>query len=113
VIEFVTKVSFRVHFVDFGNSEVVGLSNLRPFRSDFMRIPAQAIHCCLVGCKKIVGGAGGGSRGVAEQFRKLVENRQLIGIHRGMCRVDKTTVELVDTNGDMDVYIHVELKDRC
>lgn len=113
VIEIVTKVSFRVHFVDFGNSEAVGLSDLRPFRSDFMRIPAQAIHCCLVGCKKIVGGAGGGSRGVAEQFKKLVENRQLIGIHRGMCRVDKTTVELVDTNGDTDVYIHAELKDRC
>ena len=108
VVEFVTKTSFRVQFVDFGNLEVVGVSDVRPFKSDFMRISGQAIHCCLLGCEKMVGPGR-----VTERFKELaMVDRQLIAFHRGTCAVGKTLVELVDTNGDKDVYIHLQLKRR-
>ena len=118
VVEFFTKMSFRVHFVDYGNGEVVNVSNVRPFKRDFMHVPTQGIHCCLIGFEKSVGGGGGGGEGgggkssgaAAARFKGMVENRHLIAIHRGVSGEDKTVVELVDTSGDTDVYIHQQLE---
>ena len=102
VVEFLTQTSFRVHFVDYGNEEVVSVANVRAFKRDFMHVPAQAIHCCLIGFERSPGSA-------AARFKEMVENRHLIAIHRGESGV-KTVVELVDTSGDTDVYIHRQLK---
>ena len=98
--------SFRVRFVDYGNQEVVPVSELRPFKQEFQYIPAQAIHCCLVGFE------GGEAKEVrlVEKFRGLVENRRLIAMHRGVRSEGVTVVELVDTSTAQDVYIHKEMK---
>ena len=115
VVEFFTKMSFRVHFVDYGNGEVVNVSSVRPFKRDFMHVPSQGIHCCLIGFERSVGGGGGGGKSsgagaAAAQFKGMVENRHLIAIHRGVSGEDKAVVELVDTSSDTDVYIHQQLK---
>ena len=98
-----TLTSLGVHFLDYGNKEVVSVSNFRPFKRDFMHVPAQAIHCCLIGFERKSPGT------VAARFKGMVENQQLIAIHKGASGV-RTVVELVDTSGDTDVYIHRELK---
>ena len=91
--------SLGVHFLDYGNKEVVSVSNVRPFKRDFMHVPAQAIHCCLIGFERKIPGT------VAARFKGMVENQQLIAIHMGTSGA-KTVVALVDRIGDTDVYIH-------
>ena len=65
VVEFLIQTSFRVHFVDYGNEEVVSVANVRAFKRDFMHVPAQAIHCCLIGFEKSPGSA-------AASFKEMV-----------------------------------------
>ena len=106
VIHVPGKGSLRVHFLDYGNQEVLPLSELCPFKEEFQYLPAQAIRCCLVGYE------GGGVEGVelVRKFRGLVGNRQLVAVPKGMESVGVASVELVDTSTAEDVYIHKELK---
>ena len=65
-MELITKMLFRVHFIEYGYSHFVRLSSVRPIKLDFMHVPPQAIHCCLIGFEKTVG--GGGRRSLGRQL---------------------------------------------
>ena len=50
----ITKVlrsgaAFDVHYIDYGNNEVVSASQLRPLKPEFCRLPCQALKCRLNG----------------------------------------------------------------
>ena len=108
VTEILDQSSFRVQFVDFGNSEVTSISNLRPFQREFSHIPSQAVHCCLVGYET----SPTPHDKVIDHFKGLVglgRVCKLVAIHRGVIGCYQTVVELVDTRGEDDVYIHKEL----
>ena len=99
VVEVLSLSSFKVRFIDFGNSEGTDVTRIRPFTPEFMHIPAQAVHCCLSGFA--------GSYGNSDaSFRSMVEDRQMIAFNRGMSELHITQVELVDTSGTEDIYIH-------
>ncbi|XP_023246268.1 maternal protein tudor isoform X2 [Copidosoma floridanum] len=36
-----------VHFVDYGNAEAVGFDKIRQIEAEFLKLPAQAVHCRL------------------------------------------------------------------
>ena len=40
---------FFVHLVDYGDKEVISLSNLRPLTANFCQLPAQALKARLAG----------------------------------------------------------------
>ena len=106
VIHVPSPNSLGVHFIDYGNQEVVPVSELRPFKQEFQYLPAQAIRCCLVGFE----GRGAEEAELVRKFRVLVGNRQLVAVHKGVGSEGVATVELVDTSTAKDVYIHKELK---
>ena len=93
----------KVQFVDYGNEEIVDTNQLRPFQHHFKCLPAQAVHCQLVGFKVP-------APNLAEEFRSLVENKKLFAVKKDnvpgeLC----TSVELIDSTGDEDIYIHLKL----
>lgn len=49
VEESTSNETFKVQFVDYGNSEVVTLDKLRQISSTFLKLPFQAIQCWLSG----------------------------------------------------------------
>ncbi len=108
----------KVHFVDFGNSEYTTLANLRPFKRDFTHVPAQAVHCSLLGFddgSRVAEYSTTAGKETSELFKSLVGvgiNRQLVAMHRGVagggCHM--TIVELIDTSGSDDVFIHKALQ---
>ncbi len=108
----------KVHFVDFGNCECTALASLRLFKRDFTHIPSQAVHCCLLGFDEGAGVAKDRETGEAEvcqQFKSLVGlgvNRQLVAFNRGVGGGGSrlTIVELVDTSGSEDMFVHKSLK---
>lgn len=107
VTAFLPDGAVKVDFVDFGNSEWTTLARLRPFKREFIHVPSQAIHCCLLGFEGI-----GEIEEVCQLFTSLVVNRQLIAFHRGSAGNGglQTVIELVDTSGSDDVYIHKALQ---
>lgn len=76
-----------VCFVDYGYSEQVTLDKLRPPRSDLLRLPPQAVKCCL---NRVVQGNPG-----ADDFIKQILNREFV-------------VKIVEKKGDC---LGVELED--
>ena len=98
------ELKVKVQFIDYGNEEVVDIDQLRPFQHQFKCLPAQAVHCSLVGFKVP-------APNLAKEFRTLVENKQLFAavqkdsVPGELC----TSVELIDSSGDEDVYIHSKL----
>ena len=99
VIQMVGEGKVRVQFVDYGNEEVVDASQLKFFKHSFMGLPAQAIHCSLIGFKVA-------SPNVADVFNEMVENKQLVAVNKGVPGEIQTTVVLIDTSGDDDVFVH-------
>ena len=93
----------KVQFVDYGNEEIVDIDQLRPFQHHFKCLPAQAIHCSLVGFKVP-------APKLAEEFRSLVEHKKLVAVKKDSVPGELcTSVELIDSSGDEDIYIHSKL----
>jgi hypothetical protein len=49
VLEVVDHKNIKVHYVDFGNKEVIPVDRLRVLISEFQTQPIQAFECCLEG----------------------------------------------------------------
>ena len=46
-LQFKKTLMARIHFVDFGNTEWVPVSGIKPLLNMFFDLPAQAIRCSL------------------------------------------------------------------
>ena len=93
----------KVQFVDYGNEEIIDIDQMRPFQHHFKCLPAQAVHCSLVGYKVP-------APNLAEEFCSLVENKKLFAVKKDSVPGELcTSVELIDSAGDEDVYIHMKL----
>lgn len=75
----------EVHYIDYGNSDVIPLTDLRQLSSRFFSLPMLAIHCCL-------------DLPRVESFKENVEEKELkvkfLSTERG-----KWKVNLYDDNG--------------
>jgi hypothetical protein len=93
----------KVQFIDYGNEEIVEADQLLPFQHQFKCLPAQAVHCSLVGFKVP-------APDLAKEFRGLVEYKKLFAVKKdGVPGELCTSVELIDSAGEEDVYIHLKL----
>ena len=92
----------RVQFVDYGNEETMDASRLVPFKHSFMSLPSQAIRCSLVGFKVA-------TPSLKSKFVQMVENKKLIATNESTPGEDRTSILLIDTSGDDNVYVHDEL----
>ena len=84
----------RVFFVDYGNSEVTNVSNLRVITDEFMKLPTIAIRCCLSGIEE----ASCTSPEATARFEDLTGEKELCGKVVGF-KGDKCAILLVDPNG--------------
>ena len=66
----------EVTYVDFGNTEKIPSSNIRPIYAKFMTLPAQTFVCSLFDVKPQ--GSKDWSKGSIEEFSNLVLEQQLI-----------------------------------
>ena len=103
VVEVVGGGKVKVQFIDFGNEEVVECSQVRPFKHEFMGLPAQAIHCSLVGFKVP-------SPSLSSKFVEMVENKPLIAINKSVPGEVCRSVVLIDTSESDDLYLHTALQ---
>ena len=55
VVEVVSESKCKVHFVDFGNTELVDANFIQPLPDQFQCIPAQAVKVFLSGCSPLNG----------------------------------------------------------
>ena len=93
--------------MDYGNQEIVPITNIWPMKHELQLIPFIAVRCCLKEYEKSKSVPGP----VVQQFSNLVVNRHLqvrkINAHPPY---GSSVVELVDTNQAIDVVIHKALK---
>ena len=69
--------AFKVMFIDYGNKEVVKVSDVRPFLEQFSKVPAMAVHCTLARvCPP--GGGKTWNKEASEYVSKLVSSSFVI-----------------------------------
>ena len=49
IVEVVDSNGVRVHFVDYGNGELVSRDKVKILKPEFLEVPVQAVHCSLIG----------------------------------------------------------------
>lgn len=78
-----------VRFVDYGNSDVVLLSDVRPLDKKFLNVPMQAVHCCL------------DSQVDADTFHQQVDGRELKATFMSLKETMQWQVSLSDQGGKL------------
>ena len=66
----------EVHFVDYGNSEVMPLSNVKDIKREFMQLPTQGFKCAL---ESVLFGGGSWPQNVLDKFSELTADQELVG----------------------------------
>ncbi|XP_065177401.1 uncharacterized protein LOC135808177, partial [Sycon ciliatum] len=92
--------SFKVVFSDFGNSQVVSITNLRQLSPALVQQPAFAFRCVLAGFEDCVSSTF--YQSVCSALSKLVLEQQLQATQVGSCVLDGLAVpvcEIMDVNG--------------
>ncbi|NXD02933.1 TDRD1 protein, partial [Certhia familiaris] len=101
VTAYASEDTVLVDYMDYGNSDSLPLTRLRPIIPSLMDLPAQAIRCCLAGVKPPLGAWT--SEGIS-YLKKLVKDKVLT-----VKVVDKessrSVVELTDASGTPAVNI--------
>nr|XP_038036767.1 tudor domain-containing protein 1 isoform X1 [Anas platyrhynchos]XP_038036768.1 tudor domain-containing protein 1 isoform X1 [Anas platyrhynchos]XP_038036769.1 tudor domain-containing protein 1 isoform X1 [Anas platyrhynchos] len=94
VITYTSEDTVLVGYIDYGNSEVLQTTRLRPMTPKLMNLPAQAIRCTLAGVKPLT---GAWSSEAISLMKQLVKDKVLT-----VKVVDKesyrSVVELVDAS---------------
>ena len=80
--------AFEVHYIDYGNSEVVPSNQLRPLKLDFCQLPCQALKCRLNGSEVYTC-----SKEKQDMFSNLILNNEFSVLcasvsQEGSCAVD-------------------------
>ncbi|KFQ46384.1 Tudor domain-containing protein 1, partial [Nestor notabilis] len=108
VVAYVSEEAVMAEYIDYGNSEVLPLTRLRPVIPRLMDLPAQAIRCTLAGVKRPLG------EWTSEDIcfmKQLVEDKvftvKVVGKHS--CR---SVVELVDASVTPAINVSSHLIER-
>jgi Tudor domain len=100
---------YLVHLVDYGDKEVISLSNLRPLKPNFCQLPAQGLRARLAGVQP-----NDGYWGMEEVliFKELVDNKNLYSFVTRITADNVLLLHMIDTSADNDVIISRCLVDR-
>ncbi|KAH0623733.1 hypothetical protein JD844_006825 [Phrynosoma platyrhinos] len=92
----------QVLFVDYGNCEEVTLDNIRPISATFMKLPFQAIRCCLSGVKPV---NEEWTKEATTTFQKCIAGKKLQAKVVSLTN-NNAEVELIDNTTDSPVMIN-------
>ncbi|XP_019902243.2 tudor domain-containing protein 1 isoform X2 [Esox lucius] len=96
VLGYSSEEKVCVGYIDFGNSEEVELSRLRPINNELLALPTQAIPCALAGVRPT---AEDWSEEIVMMLKRMVCNRflrvEILGQREGMA-----LVALIDESSD-------------
>ncbi|KAJ7984649.1 hypothetical protein DPEC_G00356950 [Dallia pectoralis] len=96
VLGYSSEETVCVGYIDFGNSEEVELSRLRPINTELLTLPTQAIPCALAGVRPL---AEDWSEETVMMLKRMVCNRflrvEILGQRDGMA-----LVALIDESSD-------------
>ena len=95
----VTAEGVRVHFLDYGNGEVVPLDRFRQLTEEFFEISPQAIHCSLIGITPSSGSTW--SDESIDHFYNLVMEKALSVEFVGEMSKEMWSVKLTCENADV------------
>jgi tudor domain-containing protein 1/4/6/7 len=100
---------YLVHLIDYGDKEVISLTNLRPLTPNFCQLPAQALKARLAGVQP-----KNGDWGMEEVFifKELVDNKNLYSFVTSITADNVLQLHMIDTSADIDVIISRYLVDR-
>ena len=90
VIQQTTREGYLVHYVDYGNSEVVNIRDMKNLPPQFSHLPSQAIECSLSGVKP--------QTSTSDATRKLMSLTDGKGFKAKVIRVSgmKLEIDLID-----------------
>ena len=69
--------NISVHFVDYGNDELLPSTRVKKLLEQFQVLPAQAVNCSLFGVEPVNGGSW--SEDANEKFHDLCSDKSLVG----------------------------------
>ncbi|KAM9012341.1 tudor domain-containing protein 1 [Ara ararauna] len=108
VVAYVSEEAVVAEYIDYGNSEVLPLTRLRPVIPRLMDLPAQAIRCTLAGVKRPVGGWTSEDTCFMKQLVKdKVFTVKVVGKHSY-----RSVVELVDASVTPAINVSSHLIER-
>ena len=113
----VKKVSvgqnYEVQFVDFGNSELLPMAEMRELTSAFTQLPISCVHCLLHGTRPGNGKSSFDDNAI-QKFEELTGEKQLVGYASKMDEAGRLAVVLFDTTNSKDgININMELSKVC
>ncbi|XP_052256501.1 uncharacterized protein LOC127861849 isoform X4 [Dreissena polymorpha] len=86
----------EVFFVDYGNNEYTQQEELKTIKPDYLKLPAQAIHCSLAG---VASSKGFWSPEHTVQFTDMVEEQSFVATFKNELDQSLYEVDLADTKG--------------
>ncbi|XP_073412720.1 tudor domain-containing protein 1 isoform X2 [Dendrobates tinctorius] len=105
VVRHISGESVLVGYLDFGNTEILSTSRIRPIQTDLLYVPFQAAQCSLAGVKPL---SGKWSSEATDSFRALVMNKILRASIVADC--DRVlTLELTDESAGTNISISQHL----
>uniref|UniRef100_A0A8B9IUA0 Tudor domain containing 1 n=1 Tax=Amazona collaria TaxID=241587 RepID=A0A8B9IUA0_9PSIT len=108
VVAYVSEEAVVAEYIDYGNSEVLPLTRLRPVIPRLTDLPAQAIRCTLAGVKRPLGGWTSGDSCFMKQLVKdKVFTVKVVGKHSY-----RSVVELVDASVTPAINVSSHLIER-
>ncbi|NXK81624.1 TDRD1 protein, partial [Amazona guildingii] len=108
VVAYVSEEAVVAEYIDYGNSEVLPLTRLRPVIPRLMDLPAQAIRCTLAGVKRPLGGWTSEDSCFMKQLVKdKVFTVKVVGKHSY-----RSVVELVDASVTPAINVSSHLIER-
>lgn len=111
ITDIVPDEEVQIFYLDFGDTERVPLSDVKELRRKFCELPFQTIECYLGNIKPK---DGQWSHAAYDLFEKLSFCARWKVLMARIVRYDNEVpcIELVDTNGEKDVNIAVELVEQ-
>ena len=102
---------FEVQFIDYGNSEILPLDEIKILGPKFLQLPALGLKSCLYGIAGTDGNASFSSESTGK-FGDLTNDKQLVGHVKEICPNGQIKIVLFDTTGQDELNVNNELV-RC
>ncbi|XP_075334657.1 RING finger protein 17 [Odontesthes bonariensis] len=103
----------EVRYVDFGNKNILSVSDLRKIKDEFFALPAKAIHCCLTDVIPVDGEAW--SEACTSRFISLANQQLLTVVATGTApKTEPLPVQVFETglNGPQDSIAELLVKEE-
>ena len=103
ILTTVQKSDVEVFFVDFGNREFVPFSKVKQLNSEFAKLPAQAIPCCLA--ELAPAGGNDWNNEVTDKLYELVYGKSIVAQIRGHSDLSEMSFNVMVSEVKLEVSL--------